>query len=145
MMHTILTKNLTDENSIHGLRSVIHARRNVIHGWKCHLWMSSMDDPSICWMEINGWRTWTEHKLRIIFVKTNDCNRNVDCRQKLRLEYDLQVSWNMLYAILANSNSKEYSMMIFRNNSYEFGKNEDWDKGLDFEKINYKWTEDCAL
>ena len=29
-------------------------------------------------------------------------------------------------------------MMIFRNNSYEFGKNEDWDKGLDFEKINYK-------
>ena len=51
----------------------------------------------------------------------------------------------MLYAILANSNSKEYSMMIFRNNSYEFGKNEEWDKGLDFEKINYKWTEDCAL
>ena len=35
-MPAILTKNLTVENSIQGWR-------NLIHGWKCHPWMSFMD------------------------------------------------------------------------------------------------------
>ena len=41
-MQAIFTKNLTAENSIHGWR-------NVIHGWKCHPWMPSLDD-------IHRWR-----------------------------------------------------------------------------------------
>ena len=42
MMDAIFTKNLTDENPIHGRRNVIHGWRNAIRG--CHPCMASMDE-----------------------------------------------------------------------------------------------------
>ena len=86
-MHTISTKNHTDENAIHGLSNVIcgcHPWMEKCHPWmerchlwmeKCHPWMLSMDgemssmDGSVIrgchpWMpsmdEDDGWRTWTQ-------------------------------------------------------------------------------------
>ena len=35
---------------------VIHGWRNLIHGWKCPLWMSSMDGATSSVDDIHGWR-----------------------------------------------------------------------------------------
>ena len=50
-------QNLTDDTSIHGWA-------NIIHGWKCHPWMSSMDSVD----SIHGWRNiilWWHPRMRI--------------------------------------------------------------------------------
>ena len=37
------SKNMMDKNIIHEWRKLIH-RKSVIHRWKCHPWMKTMDD-----------------------------------------------------------------------------------------------------